>query len=312
MNKRELLKNTNIFAALPPDVLDIVAGEMEKVDAATGDIIFDEGAVADSFYVVEKGEIVISKNLKAGRQKVLAVIKDGAVFGEMAFFSDSPRIAAAHARAASILWRLPRDKFADIVGKHPREGLKIFSGLLQVAMDRLEQTSRELATIYETSRVISSGKSLGGISTAVAEELLVSVPSAGKSAVYIYNEFNEEFESPGLPEIPASSSFIAKLASSPSGLALRSSEAEVNLPDFLAPSSAFVIAPIFKPNADTSSSRPAGFIALWTNDERTSFTNANLLLLSSVSGQFAEALENLRHREEELNRARLDRSKQSY
>ena len=54
---------------------------------------------------------------------------------------------------------------------------------------------------------------------------------------------------------------------------------------------------------------PSGFILLWTHDAGVTFTNANLLLLSSVAGQLAAALENLRHREEELNRRRL---KQEY
>lgn len=310
MDKRDLLKNNGIFSGIPANVLDIVSAEMEKVDIGEGGIIFEEGAVADSFYIVEKGEVVISKNLKAGRRKLLAVIKDGALFGEMAFFSDSPRIASARARADSALWRLPRDKFADIVSKHPSEGLKIFSGLLQVAMDRLEQTSRELATIYETGRAIASGKSLGEISAAVAEELLVAIPAAAKSAVYIYNEFNEEFESPGLPEIPAASTFVAKIASSSSGLSGPCDSAGLKLPDF---SGAFAAAGIFRPQGEAASSPlPSGFTLLWTNNARVTFSNANLLLLSSVSGQLAEALENLRHREEEMNRRRLDRSKQSY
>jgi CRP-like cAMP-binding protein len=307
MYKRELLKNNSIFSGIPSNVLDIVSAEMEKVEIDEGGLIFEEGAVADSFYIVEKGEVVISKNLKAGRRKILAVIKDGALFGEMAFFSDSPRIASARARAASTLWRLPRDKFADIVSKHPSEGLKIFSGLLEVAMDRLEQTSRELATIYETGRVIASGKSLGEISSAVAEELLVSIPDAAKSAVYIYNEFNEEFESPGLPEIPASSPFAAKITSAPAGLSGACDSAGLSLPDF---SGAFAAVGIFKPKSETAqTSMPSGFILLWTHDAGVTFTNANLLLLSSVAGQLAAALENLRHREEELNRRRL---KQEY
>jgi len=48
---------------------------------------------SDAFYIIDSGEVVISKELGPKNEKTLAVLGPGSVFGEMAFFSDSPRTA---------------------------------------------------------------------------------------------------------------------------------------------------------------------------------------------------------------------------
>ena len=75
-----------------------------------GQIIFAEGSNGDWIYVVEEGEVEISK--KVGDEKiVIEVLKPGDVFGEMAYIDKTPRSATAAARGTTVVGILDRDLF---------------------------------------------------------------------------------------------------------------------------------------------------------------------------------------------------------
>jgi len=59
-----------------------------------GDVLFSEGEVGDTMFVLQSGEVRISKNGRDG-QKTLAVLGPGEFFGEMAILNAKPRNATA-------------------------------------------------------------------------------------------------------------------------------------------------------------------------------------------------------------------------
>jgi GAF domain-containing protein len=52
-----------------------------------------------------------------------------------------------------------------------------------------------------------------------------------------------------------------------------------------------------------------GFIALWNKQIPGAFGKNQFLLATSVAGQLSESVENMRHRENEANRERLNRAR---
>jgi CRP-like cAMP-binding protein len=63
----------------------------------SGTIIFSEGDLGLTMYVIESGEVEITKRI-AGKDRVLAKLGKGDFFGEMCMLEDSyPRAAAAAA-----------------------------------------------------------------------------------------------------------------------------------------------------------------------------------------------------------------------
>ena len=54
-----------------------------------------------------------------------------------------------------------------------------------------------------------------------------------------------------------------------------------------------------------------GFFSLWNTKKSGAFKNSHCLLVSSVAGQLAEAVENIRYQQEERDRRRLNDAKQS-
>lgn len=75
-----------------------------------GQIIFKEGANGDWIYVVEEGEVEISKNV-GGQRIVVETLKEGDVFGETAYIDKEPRSATATAKGTTVVGIIDRDFF---------------------------------------------------------------------------------------------------------------------------------------------------------------------------------------------------------
>jgi CRP-like cAMP-binding protein len=311
MDKISLLRTVFVFGGLEDALLGKIAAVLKETKYPAGKEIFRQGSTADAFYVIDSGEVSITKKLGPGREKILAVLGPGSVFGEMAFFSDSPRTADAVSNSETTLWKLERADFVKFIMEEPKAGIRVLSGLLEVSMDRLEQTSRELATIYQTGKIISVGSNLPSMAKGILEEVLMAVPEASGGALYLYNEFNDEFDPAAAPkgalEIPKGAKLIELLKKKAAGVYLGSREDAPEVREgFLAAAESAILSPILK------GSELLGFIALWNEGKTAKIKKSRLLLVSTVSSQLAEAVENIRHRQEETDRQRLNNAKQSY
>ena len=59
-----------------------------------GSVIFEEGDASHDAYMVKEGAVELSVRVK-GQKKVLYIMRQGQVFGEMGIISNSPRSATA-------------------------------------------------------------------------------------------------------------------------------------------------------------------------------------------------------------------------
>jgi MFS family permease len=110
-----LLRSLPIFAPLSAPVLEQVASRLIPTEAALGSEIILQGDPGDRFYVIEEGEVVVSKN---GRQ--VATLQQGDFFGEIALLREIPRTATVTAQTDTLLYALERDDFLEAVTGHPQ------------------------------------------------------------------------------------------------------------------------------------------------------------------------------------------------
>lgn len=75
-----------------------------------GQVIFEEGSNGDWIYVVEEGEIEISKKV-GDRRIVVETLKENDIFGETAYIDKSPRSATATAKGTAVVGIIDRDVF---------------------------------------------------------------------------------------------------------------------------------------------------------------------------------------------------------
>ena len=94
-----------------------------------GDIIFEQGDLGDSVYVIEEGECEVLCKRK-GQRELLASLSSGECFGEMALLSDRTRNATIRARTAMNVLIIPKGDFDKLRQSVPLFG-DVFSELAQ-------------------------------------------------------------------------------------------------------------------------------------------------------------------------------------
>ena len=92
-----------------------------------GDIVFQQGDLGDSVYVIQEGECDVLRD-KDGLPELLATLKHGDYFGEMALLSDQTRNATIRARSAMNVLIIPKHDFNKLRESVPAFG-DVFSEL---------------------------------------------------------------------------------------------------------------------------------------------------------------------------------------
>jgi MFS family permease len=110
-----LLRSLPIFAPLPAPALERVVSRLIPTEVAPGTEIVRQGDPGDRFYVIEEGDVMVSKN---GRQ--VATLERGDFFGEIALLREIPRTATVTARTETSLYALERDDFLEAITGHPQ------------------------------------------------------------------------------------------------------------------------------------------------------------------------------------------------
>jgi len=77
--------------------------ELKKL--AQGEILFKEGDLSQSMYIVKTGRLTVFQG--EGREIVLAEVGPDEVVGEMAYFDRKPRSASVKAKVSSEVLELP-------------------------------------------------------------------------------------------------------------------------------------------------------------------------------------------------------------
>jgi CRP-like cAMP-binding protein len=139
--ERRLLDATELFAALPEDVLEALRAKTTVQTIAKGDLLFSQGDSSHELFVVAEGRIAIATRSSDGRESMVAVLEAGALFGELGLFDDEPRSADARALTDSEVVALAYEDVRAVLQARP-EFLWVIVRLLS---RRLRATDEALA-----------------------------------------------------------------------------------------------------------------------------------------------------------------------
>jgi CRP-like cAMP-binding protein len=114
---------------------------------AKGDIIFEEGTAATVAYILDRGSIEISA-IRKGHKIILAVLKPGAIFGEMALvLSDQKRTATAMTLEDTDVTVINKSTFY----KYLMNASPVIRTLISDLIDRLVKTTAMLVETDDLS-----------------------------------------------------------------------------------------------------------------------------------------------------------------
>jgi CRP-like cAMP-binding protein len=139
--ERRLLDSTDLFAALPPEVLAALGEQTRVREIERNEDLFHQGDPSSSLYVVATGRIAIATQSGDGRESVIAILEDGGLFGELPLFDDAPRSADARALVDSTVVELDYEPVRRVLREQP----ELLWIIVRLLVTRLRATDEALA-----------------------------------------------------------------------------------------------------------------------------------------------------------------------
>lgn len=125
----ESLRRCALFAHGDDRVIADVARGLRRRRFRRNEVIFHQGDPGDSLHIVATGAVKILLPSAEGEEAIIATVRPGDFFGELALLDGAPRSATAEALEVSETLVLSRDVFRDLVANDPRLRDALLTGL---------------------------------------------------------------------------------------------------------------------------------------------------------------------------------------
>lgn len=118
--------------------------------------IFREGDSGNDMFIIQSGEVIITKKSQKNTQHVLAILKPGDFFGEMSLFTSENRSATAIAIKESLILRIDKTSFDFMISSNLPFAKKMITKLCE----RLKNADDQIAELVSLSPDIKMLQSL--------------------------------------------------------------------------------------------------------------------------------------------------------
>ncbi len=181
----KFLRNTYFFHNLEDSEINKILIVCHEKTFDPGEIIFEEGSVAEKFYIILSGEIEVWKDYRSQEKDRLAVHKKGRLFGEMALIDDLPRSATVIARENTRLLYIERNDFHKIIKENSSIALSVMRSVslmirksndsfvenLRARNKKLQKAYKELKETHEELIRMERLSTLGKISSLILHDI---------------------------------------------------------------------------------------------------------------------------------------------
>jgi len=309
------LKSVELFRGFRDEEIEKFVPAIEELRLKRGENLFREGDPGDALYIIYNGSVRIFKTINAGtrEEKSLALLNAGTYLGEMTLMDGTPRSASARAEEDSIVLRISRRNFIQLLRENPQVAIRLFVSFMNVISERLRRANEELVALYEIGKIVSAAPPLG----VMLEKILQTLAGAAKADLavfFIVNEFTGRLEARGAVGEGSVGLLNMKFGSDESvigrALALRQTlciSGFGSCPEYECVKrfgferEMMLIAPLIRQE------RPFGAILLARGEAGAPFDNANVNLVNGVASQAAAAIESAVHRQESAAKEQYDR-----
>jgi predicted acylesterase/phospholipase RssA/CRP-like cAMP-binding protein len=137
----ESLNRIPFFRGLSPETLSAISAKLQKVHLENDEVVFSEGSLGDSMYLIESGQVKVS--VTTGKiEKIINYLGPGNFFGEMALLLDQRRTATVTVTIDADLWMLRKVDLDELLVDHPEIVLEITKELSRRLTDVVTENTR--------------------------------------------------------------------------------------------------------------------------------------------------------------------------
>jgi CRP/FNR family cyclic AMP-dependent transcriptional regulator len=153
----QLLLMSALLRDFSPAEADMLGASMLRVRAQPGQVLIGEGEASDWLMILLSGTVDVGKRKigaqtdlqEPGENTRLAVLKEGAVIGEMSMLDGEPRYASCWALSEVEAAVLTRAAVGRLINSNPAVGAKLLVKLTQLLAQRLRNTSNQLVKLLQ-------------------------------------------------------------------------------------------------------------------------------------------------------------------
>lgn len=142
---------------------------VREVTYRAGDALFSEGDYSTDAYILRRGRVEVYVTRRGGDRR-LAVLHEGAVFGELALITDQVRTASVRALDDAQLLAIDQDGFLELWRHHPEALLPLLRVIFERVRDivslanelSLEESNRAIGRCFLIDRGTRTGTFVNG------------------------------------------------------------------------------------------------------------------------------------------------------
>jgi CRP-like cAMP-binding protein len=131
-----VLQRVELFTDVPGHMLVAVARLLEEVPCEAGTVVMERGAVEDWLFVVAEGRVRVHIG-----DRTLGEAQRGDVVGEFAVLTPGPRSASVTALEETLLLRLRRGPFEELLEDRPEIARGVISTLVRLLQASADDAS---------------------------------------------------------------------------------------------------------------------------------------------------------------------------
>ena len=173
-----IIRKCHLFSGISEDDTRLLASVFKLKSCPKGEILFEEGATADGFYLVISGKVKVYKLSPEGKERILHVIQPGNSFADAAIFGDGCYPAFAETLVESKLLFFPKKEFLDLLHAHSQLAINMIAGLSRFLRNFATQiedlTFRDVPARLARYLVFLAGNSRSSVVLPLAKAQLAS------------------------------------------------------------------------------------------------------------------------------------------
>jgi glycine/D-amino acid oxidase-like deaminating enzyme len=142
-----VLEEFPVFKNFTAPELELLGRAMRRRQLPRRAVLFTEGSAADSWYVVLSGAVSVTIEAR-GRQRLLAQLLPGSIFGQVSVLDGEPRSATCTIERAAILAEVDRHASARLLRSRSPISLKLLGVLNDGIVSALRGADRQLMLLH--------------------------------------------------------------------------------------------------------------------------------------------------------------------
>ena len=126
---KQCLKDLIVFQNLDPEELELLCTNSYAKFYEKGEVIFFENDSVKKLYLLVNGKVKLSMLSAEGKEKVLTILQEGDIFGELSLFDEDPHPLTAEVMDDARLLIIPWNEMEKMIQDRPSLAIKIIEAL---------------------------------------------------------------------------------------------------------------------------------------------------------------------------------------